>query len=129
MALDMFASSGPGASRGEYGGRRQASRAAAQSQVISRQRASDAHYDLADRLDRLNLVCQAMWELLHESAGVTDADLRARIDEIDHRDGRRDGYHRPAADRCHCGAAVAASSPRCQFCGSEAPDRSPFKGV
>ncbi len=125
----MFASLGQESSYGEYRGRQQASRAAAQSQVIARQRAHDAHYDLADRLDRLNLICLAMWELLHETAGLTDDDLRAKIDEIDHRDGRRDGYQPTGCRSLRCGAAVAAGSPRCQFCGAEAPDRSPFKDV
>lgn len=110
-------------------GRLAAGRADARTEVLRRQRDIDAHYDVQERIDRLTLVCLAMWELVSEHTDLTDEDLRAKIEEIDASDGRRDGFHRPGADRCSCGAAVAAGAPRCQFCGAEAPDRSPFKAV
>ncbi|MCB1599914.1 MAG: hypothetical protein KDI66_07815, partial [Xanthomonadales bacterium] len=34
-------------------------------------------------LDRLSLVCRAMYSLLQESAGLSDQDLLRRVDEID----------------------------------------------
>lgn len=129
MRFSTFSSLGSPPGRAQLHGQIAASRADARADRLRRQRDIDAQYDTQERIDRLTLVCLAMWELVREHTDLTDEDLRAKVEEIDTADGRRDGFHRPAADRCGCGAAVAAGAPRCQFCGAEAPDRSPFKAV
>lgn len=129
MRFSSFSALGSPVSRGQLNGQIMAARAGAKAEIIARQRATDVRYDLHERIDRLTLVCLAMWELLAEHTSLTDADLRAKLERIDAADGRPDGYHRPPADQCACGAAVAAGAPRCQFCGADAPERSPFKMV
>jgi hypothetical protein len=95
-------------------------------------RARDAQLD--DRIARLLLVTEAMWELLSERAGVTVAELAERVRAIDARDGRVDGRHGLPVDaprlHCHaCQAAIPAGRQVCQFCGAAVPEveQDPFR--
>jgi hypothetical protein len=75
--------------------------------------------ELDERLDRMLLVIQAMWDLLKEK-GYTDEQLLEKIREIDLDDGVEDGHRTAALVKCSkCGSAVARNLPRCQFCGTE----------
>jgi hypothetical protein len=47
--------------------------------------------NLQRHVERLSLASQAMWELLQQWAGITEAELETKILEIDARDGRIDG--------------------------------------
>ena len=87
-----------------------------------------ANEDLEDRLERLVLLTEAMWELLAERFGVTVDDLAAKIIEIDGRSGAVDGRRQPqAARRCPgCDAAVVPGVRFCQFCGAHVPGHDPF---
>ena len=82
--------------------------------------------DLEDRLDRLVLLTEAMWELLSQRFGLTVDDLVAHVREVDGRDGRYDGRRAPRVaperHRCSsCDAVVPAGAAACQFCGTPAP--------
>ena len=82
--------------------------------------------ELQDRIERLVLVTEAMWELMSERFGVTVADLAARVRDIDARDGHIDGRRGTVADaapiRCpSCQAVVPAGKTTCQFCGAGVP--------
>ncbi len=79
-----------------------------------------------ERVDRLALICEAMWELVCETTGLTDEHLTGKIAEVDDRDDRRDMKRTRSGAPCRCGAMVSARSINCQFCGSPAPPRSPF---
>ena len=75
-----------------------------------------------EQLDRLKLGCQAMWELLREHHGITDDELRAKIMEIDARDGKVDGKIGPEVLDCPgCGRKVNTGKGRCAFCGEAIP--------
>jgi hypothetical protein len=79
--------------------------------------------EVHDRMERLVLVTEALWELLSERAGLTAADLAARVREIDARDGHEDGRRSAVTDapqiRCpSCQAVVPAGKTKCQFCGA-----------
>jgi hypothetical protein len=70
------------------------------------------------RVDQMLLVVQAMWTLLQEKTGLTDAELMARVTDLDARDGQKDGrITRPPVKCAKCGAAVARKFNRCLFCG------------
>jgi hypothetical protein len=73
--------------------------------------------------ERLYLVVQAMWELLKDKAGLTDADLDAKVQEIDMRDGRLDGQDStqtaPLACR-QCGRTILSGQAQCSWCGTQA---------
>ncbi len=88
----------------------------------ARSAASDAQFNarqIAARLDRALLTCQAMWELMHDKLGITEEELVAKITEIDMRDGVMDGRSRPQATTCpQCNRAVAARFDKCMYCGT-----------
>jgi hypothetical protein len=72
--------------------------------------------------ERLYLVVQAMWELLKEKAGLTDADLDAKVQEIDMRDGRLDGQDstQTAPLTCRqCGRTILSGQAQCSWCGAQ----------
>ena len=73
--------------------------------------------------ERLYLVVQAMWELLKDKAGLTDADLDAKVQEIDMRDGRLDGQDstQTAPLTCRqCGRTILSGQAQCSWCGTQA---------
>ena len=81
-----------------------------------------------ERMDRLVLVTRAMWTLLSEKMGVTEADLVKRLTELDAADGAADGQVTAASPpvRCSCGAAICRQMRRCLFCGKPYEDGSTF---
>lgn len=84
--------------------------------------------DLHRHVRKLALVSQALYELLKESTGITDEDLRRRIELIDKRDGAADGKLDAAPLKCpKCGGAVTAGGLSCKTCGAMAAPRYPFE--
>ena len=75
------------------------------------------HEAIRERTDHLVLVVHAMWALMAEKLGISDADLMKRITELDAADGAVDGRVTPAPVRCSCGAMVCRKFNRCLFCG------------
>jgi len=111
---------------------RQRSAVSDSEQVADSSRARDLKLD--DRIERLILVTEAMWELLSERSGVTVEQLAERVRAIDARDGRADGRHGLPEDapRLYCSACQAAIPPGrkvCQFCGATVPgaEADPFR--
>jgi hypothetical protein len=73
-----------------------------------------------ERVDRLALVCRALFELLHEKTGLTEEQLSAKVLEIDLRDGVADGRMSPVPQRCpKCQAMMSPRFGRCLFCGEQ----------
>lgn len=73
---------------------------------------------LEARVDSLALGCQAMWELLSESAGLTKQDIVDRMHDIDLRDGKADGKMSAAVSDCSaCGRPVNSRRSHCIYCG------------
>jgi hypothetical protein len=66
----------------------------------------------------LTLINRAMWELMESKLGVTQAQLAAKVSEIDLRDGVADGRFVAAPTDCpQCQAKVCRQLGRCLFCG------------
>jgi len=77
--------------------------------------------DLDDRIDRMLLVMDAMWDLLKEQ-GFTDEQLAAKIREFDEADGVSDGRRRKAPVPCRaCGSMIPADRESCVICGEPSP--------
>jgi len=85
--------------------------------------------NLEMRLESLVTLNEAMWQLLCETTGLSDAHLVYRLNELDASDGRVDGKKQVRANRCDCGAMVNARLTNCQFCGGPAPARTPFDAI
>jgi len=85
---------------------------------------------LEKRVERLSLVCMAMWELLRAQPGFTEADLRARVDQIDEADGVKDGRVGARVQKCTgCGRNMSARKGKCIYCGTIAPNATAFSGL
>ena len=92
--------------------------------------ASDAQSgvrDLENRLDRLTLICQALWELLKERGELTEEDLAVKVREIDLRDGRADGKIAKQIKRCpKCDRVMSPRHQKCMYCGAVNLQITPF---
>ena len=83
--------------------------------------------ELDEKINRLALICRAIFELLQPSSGISEAQLAAKIHEIDERDGAADGRMTPRGQVCpKCGATMSPRFGRCLFCGYQDPSASPF---
>jgi ferredoxin len=75
---------------------------------------------LTSNIDRLTLVCQAIWSLVEESTDLTREDLESRIQELEAADEELLAQIEDARQTCpRCKAAIPANMTKCQFCGTE----------
>lgn len=87
----------------------------------------DVH-ELQARLERLSLLCQAMWELLSERGQLTNNELMRRVLEVDARDGSTDGKIGARIVDCpRCQNKVNSRRPRCVVCGGVIATKHPFE--
>lgn len=78
-------------------------------------------------IERLLMITEALWTLMKQQHGYTDADLIRLVAEIDARDGRMDGRVAPEPpEPCRfCGRMTARHRPTCLYCGKPVIE-SPF---
>jgi hypothetical protein len=94
----------------------------------AREVAERVESNLDDKIGRLSLACQAMWELLREQYGLTEEQLMAKMREIDARDGELDGKISVDIVRCpSCGVTTFTDERRCRGCGGAVKPRHTFK--
>ena len=75
---------------------------------------------LEAKVDRLALICRAMWEVLRENDNLTEEDLLKKVEEVDLLDGKLDGKVTIAPKKCSsCGRQMAPKHTRCLYCGEE----------
>ena len=92
-------------------------------------RSKHAADELAQRLDRLALVTEALWALLKERSDMTDEELLEHIRLVDLSDGVLDGKVRRGAQACPgCGRTLSKRNARCIYCGVEVV-KGPFEGA
>ena len=83
-----------------------------------------------DRLERLSLVCMAMWSLVQERTSLTEEDLLRRVELIDLLDGEADGKATVRVQPCPaCDRPLGPRHKRCIYCGTDRPGGSAFDGV
>lgn len=98
------------------GAKASANVAAAQSRGVK----TEIH-QIKRRADRQALTTMAIWALLSEKLGVTEADLEAKIREIDLSDGKLDGQVRVETNTCgQCNRKLSKRHTKCMYCGAEA---------
>jgi hypothetical protein len=82
------------------------------------ERAEARVLELEKRTDRLALACQALLEILQEKAGISEDEVRTKMDEIDLRDGQPDGKISRQAVACgNCGKTIGSQRAECMYCG------------
>lgn len=78
------------------------------------------------QLDHLTLLCQSMWEVIQEETAITEAQFRAKIADVDTRDGKADGKINPQVFPCpSCGANCNSARQRCTMCGADISGHKP----
>lgn len=84
--------------------------------------------DMTRHIRKLALVSQALYELMKERTGITDEELRRKIDAIDMRDGGLDGKIDLAPLKCpKCGMGVSSGALKCKGCGAKVAPKYPFE--
>ncbi|MHC4930861.1 MAG: hypothetical protein ACYTGV_01545 [Planctomycetota bacterium] len=84
------------------------------------QQAKSAVHQLEARLDRALLTTEALWTIVRDRVGVTEAELAERIVDLDLTDGRLDGrIRRPALECPACSRRTPRRLSRCMYCGVE----------
>ena len=72
------------------------------------------------QIEHLTLLCQSMWEVLREQTGLSDLELRAKVTEVDSRDGKVDGKINQQIFACpRCGKNCNSSNKICIMCGED----------
>jgi hypothetical protein len=118
-----------------FGDRPDALRAAHDAERLARNADSESRLlgrtveHLTDVLQRLLLVNQAMWQLLQQRTGATEAELLDTMQEIDLRDGQLDGKVTQRRTCAACKRVLSKRSRRCLYCGAEAEDATPFPAI
>ena len=74
--------------------------------------------ELEHQVERMALLNQALWELLRDKLGLSDADLERMAQEVDLRDGVADGKITAQAVKCPaCQRVNNSRRGRCMYCG------------
>jgi hypothetical protein len=77
--------------------------------------------DLEHRYERMRLIVAALWQLLKSHTGLTDADLKKYIEQVDLADGKLDGKMSRtsgAMDCPKCSRRILKSATVCPWCGA-----------
>lgn len=83
--------------------------------------------DLRRQLDRMQLICEAIWAVVKDRVGADDEVLFKLITKIDLRDGKLDGRSRRPTQRCpECKRVVSARTGVCLYCGKMVSRKSLF---
>ena len=83
-----------------------------------------------ERVERLHLVCMAMWSLIQDKTDLTEQDLLKRVEEIDLMDGQADGKANRTVSKCReCDRVMSPRHRHCLYCGAARLKRSAFDGV
>ena len=80
-------------------------------------------------VEKLFMLTEALWTILKEKHGCTDAELVQRVQEIDLRDGKLDGKVAKVNPDCpKCSRKLMGKRPVCLYCGAEVTrvDLQPF---
>lgn len=78
--------------------------------------------ELEFSLHRVALASQAMWELVRGRLELSDADLLAKMNEIDLRDGAKDERMSTRPASCSkCNRTSSTKNSRCIYCGNPLP--------
>jgi hypothetical protein len=83
---------------------------------------------LENKIDKLSLICRALWSFIQEQRSLTEEQLVERVKQIDLMDGQIDGkVGAKVADCPQCGRKV--SSRHCLYCGADLALGSAFDSV
>ncbi len=116
-----------------HGGSGVGSNASASGSARAAAAAGSAKRDVShmeDRIERLSLVCMAMWSLIQDKTKLTEEDLLERVKMIDLMDGVEDGKAARTVQKCHaCNRVMSPRHQKCLYCGAEKLAQSAFDRI
>jgi hypothetical protein len=75
---------------------------------------------LRGQVDRLQMICEAMWTVIKEQSGADDERLLRLVQTIDLRDGELNGRSKSQPQSCkQCGRVVSTRTRVCMYCGAQ----------
>lgn len=90
-------------------------------------RSAERIRDLEFSVERATLIAQALWELLRERLGTSDADLLAKMEEISARSEVQDCDAPSQPAPCaNCARPLGTNAVRCLYCGTSVPKSTIF---
>ncbi len=76
--------------------------------------------ELKERVDRLTLICRALWSFIRENQNLEEKELAMRIEKIKTK----------AGEKCpSCGRPISKSLNKCLYCGDEGTGLDSFSGL
>jgi hypothetical protein len=89
---------------------------------------ADEMHSLRQKVEKLSLSCQAMWELIRDNTDLTEEELFVKMTEVDLRDGKLDGRLGQQVLICsNCGRKVSSKRSNCFYCGYMLAKNSAFE--
>ena len=103
-----------------YGPRTNRIASKAEAAADKAQELSQEIVSLRQRLDRLEMVVEALWTVVKSKTNASEAEALRLIEEIDLRDGHLNGRTVRAPESCaRCSRVVSATTGICPYCGSQ----------
>jgi hypothetical protein len=88
--------------------------------------ARDAVEELREQVDRISLFTAAIWSLANEKLGISEDQLRQRVQDIDLSDGKLDGKVAQNVGECpKCKRTLSRRNRSCIYCGYKLQDSFP----
>jgi len=92
--------------------------------------AEQSSREMQHRVDALVLANAAMWSIMSEKLGVTEAQLIQRMRDLDAADGRIDGRAGPSKSSCKaCRREVVPRNGLCIYCGAKVAEVGAFEKI
>ena len=86
--------------------------------------------DLQEQVEKLTLICMAMWSMVQDVFSFTEEDLMRRVRDLDLMDGNADGKITRRIAKCpKCNRVMSPKHKRCLYCGFENLKSSTFDEV
>jgi hypothetical protein len=83
---------------------------------------------LETQVEKLTLICHAMWVILKDKTQLSEEDLLAKVMELDLADGVADGRHNTVPKDCPaCKRPMSSQHKRCLYCGHVPTPQSAFE--
>lgn len=85
-------------------------------------------HELQQRIEKLSLCCQALWELLKDNTSLTEEDLAIKMTELDLQDGKLNGKLGKQILICpNCSRNGSSRRNACLYCGFALPKHFVFE--
>lgn len=85
--------------------------------------------ELQNRIARLSLICEALWEIVKEKQALPADLLNLKVAEIDMSDGRLNGRKASTLVSCpQCKRPMSPGHQSCLYCGAFVSEASVFNG-